>query len=522
VVKKTSKRHPRRWPSIVGTPEERASRGLARLEDITRLVSAWVWETDGDGHLVFVSDRVKEVLGFLPVMLVGKTFSEMGTFMLEGTETIGPNWRAPFRDLPFDMLGMNGEIRHLLVSGLPFYDRESWELEGFCGTAEDITKQSQYEIALRESEERHRSLFETMAQGVVYQDAGGKVITANPAAEKLLGLNLDQIQGRTSLDPRWKAIQEDGSEFNGETHPAMVALRSGEPVLGVMMGVHNPERNEYTWITIDAIPQFRDGEDKPYQVFTTFADMTERQQATEALLEAKKEADRANLAKSEFLSSMSHELRTPLNAILGFAQVLESDRKNKLSDRQKNQVQFIKDGGDRLLALIDDILDLICIDTGELVLSMESVDGRTLVDGSLSFAELLATERGIVIEDRTGDSLPDIWADPMRAAQVFRNLLSNAVKFNRAKGSVWLNAEVRDDRFLRLSVTDTGPGIPKDEQSELFRPFNRMGASVKAIEGTGIGLVLSKRLAEEMGGSVGFESAPEEGSTFWVDFPLSR
>jgi PAS domain S-box-containing protein/putative nucleotidyltransferase with HDIG domain len=137
--------------------------------------------------------------------------------------------------------------------------------------------------ALIESEERHRTLFETMEQGVVYQDADGKIIAANPAAERILGLSLSQMQGRTSMDPRWRAIKENGVEFPGEEHPASVALRTGKPVKDVMMGVYNPIAEEYVWMYVHAIPQFRKGESKPYRVYTTFGDVTERVKANQAL-----------------------------------------------------------------------------------------------------------------------------------------------------------------------------------------------------------------------------------------------
>jgi PAS domain S-box-containing protein len=147
----------------------------------------------------------------------------------------------------------------------------------------DVSERKLAEAALRDSEERHRALFETMAQGVVYQDADGRITSGNPAAQRILGMSLAQMQGRTSIDPRWRAIHEDGSDFPGDTHPAMVALRTGDTVRNVVMGVFHPEEEEYRWININAVPQFRSGEDRPYQVYTTFEDITSRRRVEEQL-----------------------------------------------------------------------------------------------------------------------------------------------------------------------------------------------------------------------------------------------
>ena len=148
---------------------------------------------------------------------------------------------------------------------------------------DDITERKRIEEALRASEEKHRTLFETMAQGVVYQDSNGRIVSANPAAERILGLTLDQMQGRTSTDPRWKAIHEDGSDFPGETHPLMVALKTGKEVRNVVMGVFNPNSEEYRWININAVPRFKHGETKPFQAYATFDDITERKRTEDAL-----------------------------------------------------------------------------------------------------------------------------------------------------------------------------------------------------------------------------------------------
>ena len=157
------------------------------------------------------------------------------------------------------------------------------ELDGHvCGAVvvvRDVTEQKNTERALRESELRHRTLFESMPHGIVYHAADGRITDANPAAQRILGLTLDQLQGRSSTDPRWRAVKDDGSDFPGEEHPASVALATGQEVRDVVMGVFSPADETYRWITIDAVPQFRPGEDRPYQVYTTFDDITERREA---------------------------------------------------------------------------------------------------------------------------------------------------------------------------------------------------------------------------------------------------
>ncbi len=198
-------------------------------------------------------------------------------------------------DCPVELTFKDGEIHRSerclpADGGMNYFELTSSPLRDATGkiiagikVVRDVTRRRRAEAAIRESEEKYRTLFETMAQGVVYQDADGRIISANPAAEKILGLTFDQMQGRTSMDPRWKAIHEDGSDFPGGMHPSMVALRSGEEVRDAVMGIFNPKSGDYCWINVHAVPQFRPGENRPYQVYTTFSDITERKKAEEKL-----------------------------------------------------------------------------------------------------------------------------------------------------------------------------------------------------------------------------------------------
>jgi PAS domain S-box-containing protein len=230
---------------------------------------------------------------------------------------------------------------------------------------------------------------------------------------------------------------------------------------------------------------------------------------------AEADADRANRAKSEFLSRMSHELRTPLNAILGFAQLLEFDTQRS-EDRES--VEQILKGGRHLLGLINEVLDIARIEAGELPLSLEPVRVGDVIQGVMDLARPLATPRGIEFQTIGAELHPQhVWADRQRLQQVLLNLVSNGIKYNRAGGKLTVACEAVDERRLRISVTDTGPGISPALRARLFQPFDRLGAEQSGVEGTGLGLTLSKRLVEAMGGTISVESVEGEGSTFWVE-----
>lgn len=372
----------------------------------------------------------------------------------------------------------------------------------------------------RESEKQFRILFETMAQGVIYQDENNKVLAANSAAEKITGLTIDQMRSRNFFDPRlWVSIQEDGSNLSDENHPAAKAMCTGLPVRDKVVGLLHPNKEKYIWLLVSAIPQFRENESKPYQVFTTFTDITEIKLAELELKKAKEKAEESDRLKSTFMANMSHEIRTPMNGILGFADLLKTP--NLSGESQKRYIEAINSSGKRMLDIINDLIDISKIESGQLEIKKENSDITELLNELIMFFTPDAKKRGINLS--LNIQLPDkfiVETDKTKLAQVITNLLKNALKFTGEKGNIELGCGIQDKNNLRFFVKDTGRGIRKEISDKIFERF-RQGDNSDEHEGVGLGLAISKAYVELLGGRIELKSEPGKGSVFSFTLPFN-
>jgi PAS domain S-box-containing protein len=270
---------------------------------------------------------------------------------------------------------------------------------------------------------------------------------------------------------------------------------------------------------VDVRIEMMQQEDPPVFV-AIVSDISDRREKDQQLLQAVRSAEDANRAKSEFLASMSHELRTPLNAVIGFAQMLDFDPANPLTDAQRENVESILEGGRHLLELVNSILDLAQIESDRIDLHVENVAVENVIRDCMTLTRPLTEKDGITVScDAVGG---EITTDILRFKQCLLNLLSNAIKYNRPGGSVSISTQTNDRGFLRISVTDTGIGILEKDKAGIFQKFQRLNADPTiAREGTGIGLTVTKMLVEKLGGRIGFSSDWQKGSNFWIELPLS-
>lgn len=510
--------------SLLSSSDERESlvREQQRLADLARSSGDWLWELDELLCYRWISDDIERLAGVPAASVIGLALMDepcvdsLGEPLRSGATLRGRlSQRVALTRVVSRFEPPRGGALYVSRSAVPVFD-EAGTFRGWRGSARDVTSQV---LAARETRERDHRLHKLLAQ--------------MPGAAFQLRLQPDGTQ------PHYLYVNQGLRELlvgpggSAEEH-AMPTLRRVAPedrhavVQAVLESMRdlNSTRVEYRferadgqlrWLETRATPErLADGR---YVLHGFTWDVTERRAAQDALREhetlrmAHDSVERASRAKSEFLSRVSHELRTPLNAILGFAQLMALDREQTLVGAQRHRLDGVRQAGQSLLALVDDVLDLSRIEQGVLTLRQEPIDLARLTRASIGSVEPLASARSVRLE---AESMPPVrvWGDSAALEQVLVNLLSNAIKFNRIGGRVHVAIEASGDSSVTLHVSDEGEGLRPDQLAQLFQPFNRLGAERRRIGGTGLGLVIARGLARAMGGDIDVSSVRGEGSRF--------
>ncbi|MBB4637960.1 PAS domain S-box protein [Longimicrobium terrae] len=476
---------------------------------------------DAEGFITYSASSSPAILGYTPEELLGRQVMDL----------LHPDDLAHAHVATAQVLGQPGlvditEARFLHASGeYRWMESTARTLDphsaasGIAFSLRDVSQRRAAQDAIRRSEEHFRRLTENASDMIVVVNEESFFLYHSPSVQRVLGYTPDELDSLRSLD----VIHPDDVAGVAQALERMCA----EPGTTHTMEYRFPHADG-GWRTLESTGRTLLPDSAAEGIVVNSRDVTDRRAAERALRRATDEAERANRAKSEFLSRMSHELRTPMNSILGFAQILAE---LELAPEDRKAVQHILSAGEHLLNLINEVLDIARIESGRQPLSLEPVQAGAVLREALDLVRPLAAARGISVAETAGPALGRyVRADRQRLAQVLLNLLSNAVKYNRPGGSVRLSCRVAEGEGaprIVIRVEDDGYGIAPDKQDQLFTPFARLGAEQSGIEGTGLGLTLSQRLVGAMGGALRLEASSERGSVFRLDLdaaenPLDR
>lgn len=464
--------------------------------------------TDAAGNITHANQKFIEISGYSREELIGnnhrllKSGVHPAEFYLEMWDTLirGQIWHGKICNR-----GKHGRLYWMDSTVMPLLDESGLPVR-YVSVRTDITK-------LKESMDRWVFAVEGAGDGIWDWNMLTGAMPLSGFYESMLGY----VQGElTQTIEAWvKSVHPDDlSRIQADLQDYLTGV---SPVYAVELRLRCKD-GHYKWVLCRGHVVERDTGGKPVRMIGIHSDIDHRKHIEEMLLKAKEEAERANRAKSDFLSSMSHELRTPMNAVLGFAQLLQYS--DALTDDQQDNVHEILKAGNHLLELINEVLDLAKIESGHIELSLEPVELAGIIEECFELLANSAEKLGIQTSC-SGESEVNVWADRTRLRQILLNLLSNAIKYNRSGGSVTVLVHHEGSDRVRISVTDTGKGIASEKIAMLFQPFNRLDAENSNIEGTGIGLTITKRLVDAMRGAAGVESEVGVGSSFWIELPLA-
>jgi two-component system sensor histidine kinase/response regulator len=521
------------WTDI--TEKKRAEQALQdslqRFKDIVTVSADWIWEVDAEGHFTYASESVTDILGYRPEEVLGKTAFD---FMPpEEADRVGAAFagivgrRESFRDLENTNQHRDGSLHHILTSGTPILD-EQGNLRGYRGIDRDATAQFQAQAELH----KLSMAVEQTPESIVITDTDARIEYVNEAfvrasgytRQELLGGNPRILQSHktppTTYQTMWTALTQ-GHSWKGEF---VNRRKNGEEYveLALVSPIRQADGRITHYLAVkEDISQQKQVQAELEQYRFHLEEMVSRR--TAELAEAKEAAETANRAKSAFLANMSHEIRTPMNAVLGLSHLLG----RRLTDPDSlDKLGKINSATNHLLTVIDDILDISKIEAGRLRLEEVDFSPGALFQHIHSLVQDSLQAKGLGFSIDTGDLPPVLKGDVTRLRQALLNYVANAIKFTE-RGRIAIRARILDkterEMLVRFEVSDTGIGIPRDKQLQLFRAFEQAdNSTTRKYGGTGLGLAITRQLAELMGGEAGLESEPGQGSTFWFSASLGR
>lgn len=402
-----------------------------------------------------------------------------------------------------------GKVQWLNINARPLMDRQGKPYASIL-TVTDTTSQRHAEQALKASEERYRTVIDSLIEGIVVQGRDGGTISCNPAADRILGSAKTVLLGAHSAEAGWQAIHVDGTELKVEERPAMVTLRTGERLDNVVLGLRRSD-GAATWIEVNSAPLWAPGESVPVAVVSSFLDITHRK-------EFEDELSRSNAELEQFAYAVSHDLREPLRMVASYIQLLERRLGNALTDEIKEFVGFAVDGAKRMDRMLVALLEYSRV--GRRGLPMEWIDTRRVFDEALLFLSPVIQQTGAQVA--VAGTWPELYASPDEMERLFQNLLGNALKYH-AEGVtpvIRVSAE-RDGAVWKFSFADNGIGIAPDQIGRLFKVFQRLHGNNR-YEGSGVGLALCRRIVQRHEGRIWVESAgPGAGATFIFTLPAT-